>query len=990
MLIKFGGGSGGFIIYMIYGRKVGRLEDRDQLDKRVVLCGDIAELGRILDGMEDRYTVVDKETGKTKLAEKYIHFTCSFAEHEVSEDILRNLMADIKQFATAGYRDPDEIYIYAEAHLPRIKQTIDANGEAHDRLVHIHCAIPLRNMVTGSREEVFGLHGNLNRYENGRVEAGDDSLRVKWVDAFQEFSNLKYGFKSPKDSPRQVGGKGQILERHKGDEFPKSASAKEVKAWAAALAETTYDYATFKEQLERNGEVRLRNSGSENEYLWFKPAGAKEGMNLREQGFRPGYFEKPVGERPALSGKQEKGYVSVAGPSKSNEEKMAKYAKTLEDWHRYGATEMRFAGSHQRRSRYGIGKDTTESEKIAIVKDRETRFYKKHAEKFNLLENENVRRLGSARIDFDGRGRGGRSIADLDGAAAAAVASRSRDRRGIGGIGEPANQPVQHLREQGVAAGQGADHLVLPGHVHGDPSVGTDAALHSMGGRKGIGAGEAEEIIALESSSEIGQMVRDLDEKLKQQSATSLVTEIKKNLQPERLLASLVSSHQLNTKLYQVSGQNIVAGPRTLTVNDFLTKEMHLSWPEAEAVLKANWEQQQRNEPFEAPEQAEFTDKQLWSGFQAWKTEKIAVSKREFRAIQDKKAAALADVRRQGRAERKEIRDNSGKGVEAQLERTRAISNQRMTQVFAEAEIMQRATAEREAAYQNQPSFRGFLHERANQGDAIALDRLRRMAPDKEPVGNRAAGKPLADAPSMSITNLKSVVDRNGTVVYYDKAGEIILADAKNSVVTKTEREDVLRLQLNFSIKKFGNEDLKLAGTDTFLNSVIRMAASDKQYSKLSFADKDHQALLEKYRGEAVKPIEKPETKAKDPVAQGNQEAQQKDPLAAFQIDKKETLAALDPKQPEREEIETEQRKQTEEKAPPSEQQVPPPAAEPEQPPTAQFDVHAGQEKQAESMKIEETPKNDARMDQAKTEIKAQQDEPPAQISELDLRKLFL
>ena len=41
MLIRVGGGSGGFGLYMVFGVKSGRKKTRKELDRRVVLDGDL-------------------------------------------------------------------------------------------------------------------------------------------------------------------------------------------------------------------------------------------------------------------------------------------------------------------------------------------------------------------------------------------------------------------------------------------------------------------------------------------------------------------------------------------------------------------------------------------------------------------------------------------------------------------------------------------------------------------------------------------------------------------------------------------------------------------------------------------------------------------------------------------------------------------------------------------------------------------------------------
>ena len=895
MLIRVNGGAGGFADYMERGHKQGRLEDRDELDNRVVLHGDLVEFESIVQGIEGNQ-------------EKYLHITLGFAEHNIAQDTLRNITQDFVQFATTGYRDTNEIYIYAEAHLPRIKQGIDyRTGEVYDRLAHIHIAIPLRNLATGTREEIFGLHDQ----------------RVKWLDAFQEYTNQTYGLKSPKESMRVHGHQGDALARYKGDQFPGGEDAKAVKAWLATLAKTAQSYADFQAQISAHGELRRRYEGTPREYLWFKPDGAKQGINLREQMFRESYFLTEAGQRPVPTDADEKTYLDE--PARGGGLPQTGYQKLMEEWRDYGALELRFAGAKGRRERYGITDDMAPAEKLAILKTREAKFYTKHAARFAELENGHERGIQPAgragRVNVrgrrghdDDRDRSSRDFADSDGAAGRALASGRADRRGDGS--GPIVGPLPDLRSSRPRDGRSdAADAVLSGDV--PRHQGDDQQVHGLAGRGNDAQGSGSRLSGLASklkatvdieaaaaefegdSSELGQAGKECVERIRQREALPRITEIRDSLEPARLLAHLAETHRLDTRLYQVEGQKIVAGRRSLTVNDFLAKEMHLAWPQAETILRQTWQAQQDREPYRPPEQAQVTDRQLWDSFKGWKGEQIEAGKAERKAIYDQQTRELAELKAGYKAEKQRIIDSHGRGREAAARRNAELSMLRMLQLLNEREIRQRAAEIRDASFQRDLSFRGFLVERSDAGDLVAFERLRRMAPEaaEQIKGNRATGKQhlkvedlaaddkrlvevLLPAEALAKKGMHRQVDRDGNVSYY-RGATLLLVDQRNAVTSLHEDTNTLQLQLEFAVCKFGYQNLRLDGTDSFKRRIVELAAKRKEFAHLAFDDKALQAQLEAARkAMQKKPVAQESNKpAPAPAPRAQQASQEAKPV---------------------------------------------------------------------------------------------------------------
>lgn len=112
MINRQDGGRDGFKEYLRGGRKAGRKPTREQLDKRVVLDGQIELTDRIVQSMPGH-------------GERYLHWTSSFAEDYISVDVMKWVAQITKKFLFAAYQ-PDEFNVYIEAHLPKIRSYVNA------------------------------------------------------------------------------------------------------------------------------------------------------------------------------------------------------------------------------------------------------------------------------------------------------------------------------------------------------------------------------------------------------------------------------------------------------------------------------------------------------------------------------------------------------------------------------------------------------------------------------------------------------------------------------------------------------------------------------------------------------------------------------------------------------------------------------------------------------------------------------------------------
>jgi hypothetical protein len=341
MLIRVRGYHDGIKAYLEKGQKQEREFDRDEMDERVILAGDLALTNDIIQSMDT-------------MAERYINVTLSFKEDEVSRKVLGEIVREFEAFAFAAYRR-DEYNFYAEAHVPKLKSYADRrSGELVERKVHLHIVIPEINLLSGHRLEPFGKVDRHHRF----------------LEAFQENINAKFGLASPKDNRRvQFTDASEMISRYKGDVFaPMNRELKEALLDALISREVTR-YEDFRKLLAEFGETRTRNAGRDGEYENIKPPGAAKGVNLKEFVFSREFIELDAdAKRQALDRNMHAEYIEQGVPRETPQY----YLDALFEWNDIRAREIKYLNSGS--SFYKEYQAASLSEKRRILDDREQRF----------------------------------------------------------------------------------------------------------------------------------------------------------------------------------------------------------------------------------------------------------------------------------------------------------------------------------------------------------------------------------------------------------------------------------------------------------------------------------------------------------------------------------------------------------------------------------------------------------------------------------------
>jgi hypothetical protein len=315
VIIRINGGKEGIVQYLIHGVMQGRSQSRDELDERVILSGDIELTDQIINSIEGR-------------GDKYLHITLSFKEDYVSVSQMQKLVRDFEQFAFAAF-DEDEYNLYAEAHIPRIKSSQDnKTGSQVNRMPHIHIVIPQVNLKTWKKLNPFG-----------RV-----THNISYINAFQEVTNSKYGFASPKDNRRRdLSGKHRIITRTTGYDFTGPSRTFKEDLLRKISAEIISDYSELVRYLEGVGEIKVRNAGTDREYLNIKLPDAQKGINLKDYPFTRGFWQN---DNASTENALEDTYITQGDERAVDPE----YVRILSRWFDKRAFEVRHVRSGYRKA----------------------------------------------------------------------------------------------------------------------------------------------------------------------------------------------------------------------------------------------------------------------------------------------------------------------------------------------------------------------------------------------------------------------------------------------------------------------------------------------------------------------------------------------------------------------------------------------------------------------------------------------------------------
>ena len=790
MLIRVSGGSGGIGDYLAAGRKSGRTQRRDELDDRHVLQGSIDHLENILASFDQQGEF-----------EKYLHITLSFKEKHLDEETLLTIDAEFRKFIfTACVQD--EFYYYSEAHLPKIKSLIDIQGDVHERFPHIHVVIPLYNLYMGKRDNPLGKITSISHY----------------INSFQELVNEKFQLESPKDNLRQLSsGREAILSRY---ELKPEMPIWEIKQKIFDLIREHPQITSVEELavvVRAFGEVKVRDSASfGGKYINLALPGKAKGINLKDPVFTDAYLRSRD--------------VTVTQSFVRPE-----HEANLTRWKEYAALQARFVGKAPLKDRQAYAAMDLPGKK-KWLEARWQKHLKRISRDSGLIKDTQYERPASQQLEQPALSGGiahaqtARSSFDdiphmddlpcmddlphfddlphmddlphFDDLPYPGYAAKEENINGY-------EHGFHGYNESGYPAGtQGSRGFDLYGVRVGcsDGSAGArehPAPTHLLSGNQrphldGNQEIKTQELYALPSQARHSPARRVIDalnaqEDIRKSDWTQMISA----LDARTLLDYLQYHNDLNTENMRIERNKaghdrIVADSRRYSASDFLTRYMHMTWPEAQRILRTVHDQQNNGEQ----RRQAVTSKLMWHRFQRY----------------EKNLPGLSGVNAAYHLRRKEIREHLRYVAQTGDSKAQQVVKKRLLHSLREAEFMQAREEWQQARqyYLQSPHKRylQWLHDEAEKGNNAALGELNRVYPlnlrDPAVFEIHIRGKRSLLPFSPVQMGYSIHVQRNGTVEYRDKDQKAIIVDTYNSIKVKDRSAEVIANALQLAKLRYG------------------------------------------------------------------------------------------------------------------------------------------------------------------------------------------
>lgn len=808
MIIEIGGGKGGLKEYLENGQKKGRELHRDQLDQRIPLFGDL--------NVFDLATNIHGGDGV-----KYDHITLSFSEHHVTDEMLQVAVDEFRDHALSAWPESERhrIAFYAEAHRPKtLSYTNSENGNEIERFTHIHIGIGRHDVATGKAISPLGYLGIKDN--------------LKYIDAWQEYFNSRYGFSSPKDNPKITPENAiDTHARYSGvvpdslGNFRQKKAAFEVILQKEIVSKNITEWDDFGKLLAEHGIVSKVNEGKFAECYRVIQPGADKAIRLKGIFFQRDFIERPTFEKISIiSQKAKMAYLEQMQPRKEP----SYVSGILTEWHTFKSRENRY-----------LHTGTKEYKEIYQPADEKTRL-----QILDKLESEN-NGLASTSPNQNRKSTPSRSrvqrmpVRNMDGIQKRTESLLWRD-SGLdvrtGPISEPVGAGLRQANGSGGGYGRSAEigperHGRRAARRVGPGGVGSAAVQAGLGG----------DIPVTQPSSVIARAQSDLLERYDRAADKERYAEIRQYLDCMQLLNSLSHSHGLNPELYQVATAKdgtprIQCGSRALSSSDFLLKEMGLPWKEAAPILRRVYEQQIGKAVTNPRGKA--APSLLWQEFKEERHVAQKVLAERLKVFEEGKADRGADLKSAIDADKKyALAGLSGparKGA-ASLEKLRAAT--------LRAELTTTFDEERKALRESLPvqsvAWRIFLQERAQAGNEEALAALRRLD-DSARVADTPtitgtihlddeiamARRPRIRGASSSILRaLAHAVESNGDVTYRHDGHAVLRDEGRHLAVLEPDSDEAILAGLLLAREKFGT-GLTLTGSAEFQHRAVAVAAA--------------------------------------------------------------------------------------------------------------------------------------------------------------------
>ena len=795
MLIRVTGGSGGIKDYLENGQKQDRFYSRDELDNRVILDGDLDTVENLIEEMNN---------DKIK-RDKYVHITLAFKEDIIDEKILNDISNEFKSFYLKAYGE-DEVHFYAEAHLPKIKSYIDAKtGTLIIRKPHIHIIIPTINTLTGNAVIYY------------------EPINIKYMEAFQEYINNKYGLESPKDNPRyKINENSEFISRYKGDGFKGKYRDIREKIFDEIININISSFLELKTYLENKGyitKIRNHGNGSDEEYLNILDKNGTS-INLRDKIFQEKFLKLQLTEK-IIKMKSDIAYVE---PIPKNNKLNNGYEALLLEWDDLKAYEYKYVNasvSKQERERFN---KLSISDKKEYIKNKQIEFKDKYYGVKKDGTNSNIgeyREHGSINIEqayLD-------TIAQNIGTASDTL-ENIRDNIGrsvtnkASFVGRDWRWRIATRYARIIGRGESNFRRDINKYIPNESSVRSN--------NKEIGKYNPVD-------NEYQNLLAKL--KLTKHEFIKLTGKFNTEIQGDILLELLEKTHGVIPELYRITKANdgsdrIGCGTRNLNMMDFCIKEMNLSLEATNSILSNvfNMQMDINRERGWSHDCAVYLSQEYKEWFKTYKTKRAESIFKQKENFQQKRQKIIEKYTKNMST----IRADNTILYRVKREQINTLKMDKLLEIDALNKAKNDANTNLKNQYnlEMQKAYRVFLCERARDNDDNALMELRRLRIDFNEV-QKSNSINYVDRYHEYKLKITHSIDENG-IINYQHDGRTIIQDHGKRVSIIKNADENIKLMLDLSIQKFGL-NINLTGSEKFRQKVVNMAI--KNNKPINFID---------------------------------------------------------------------------------------------------------------------------------------------------------
>jgi hypothetical protein len=794
MIIRFNNGKAGIKNYLETGQSKDRFYDRDELDERLVLSGNLNIIDHVINNIDNS-------------GEKYLHITLAFKEDYISNNILKDINNEFKDFFLNAYSS-DEIPFYSEAHLPKIKSyTSKQTGDLVERKPHIHIVIPQINLLSGT---LFGFP-----YEKYQ----------EYINSFQEYINSKYGLASPKDNHRYGFNKhSEMVSRYKGDNFVGANSDFKKQLLDKVLSSQVENYSDFVNLLKQEYTIKYRNENKldKDSYINIKNANMARGINLKEYVFTKEFLNLSLDNKykylDSSSVKSIK-YIDMGESKKVRQD----YIENLNIWNTLLSHKEKYiniGGSKKDRITFD---NLSSDAQITMINQKKEKFY-------NRINERDINAGKSIQTDYT-RDTGAylRTIIEC----CKHIEQNGRDvsevSRNIDSIGQQIKTTILSRRR---------------GDIEEYKRDSLRRSAESDTRDEGDSGDDRHEI----NSSVVQQLVSEYNNNLFNNYNMDLIRNQSKYLAADILLELVARTHGVIPEKYEITkgydgSDRIKCGNRIYSVSDFLTKEVNLRFSQAAPLLQTALQMQ--NEVYIEMGYDPQKKPYLFGEYKSWLVQYKVNKDQEYNNYKVEVKTKRDKIRNHYKLLIKEDREDKSLLFYAKEKKIRELKSALTKELSALNLAVGHDWANLRSRYnlELQNAYKIFLAEKAKLGDDIALVELRRMRVNFDEYQKSGEIRHVDRYDEYRLHFDYSVDKLTGNIVYSIN-GTDVLTDVGRRLDIFQANDDTLGVAITLAIQKFGT-NIQLFGSDDFKQKVIHYAIEHGY--KLTYTDefsKQYQANL--------------------------------------------------------------------------------------------------------------------------------------------------